>query len=93
MYNKCEIVFDPIKNASNIEKHEGVSLAKAIDFDWDTALTWNDQRHDYKEQRIRGIGYIATRLFHVVYVDRGEQRRIISLRKANQREEKRYAKA
>ena len=93
MYNKLKIVFDPVKNLQNIAKHSGMSLAKAVEFDWDTALTWKDQRNDYKEHRMRGIGYIGMRLFHIVYVDRGEQRRIISLRKANKREEKRYAKA
>ena len=42
--------------------------------------------------RMIGIGYIGDRLFNVVFVERGEERRIISLRKANQREVKRYAK-
>ena len=92
MYNKFQIVFDPAKNQSNILKHSGASLQDALRFEWDTALTWVDQRHDYQEQRMRAIGYIGVRLFHVVYVDRGPQRRIISLRKANQREEQHYAK-
>jgi uncharacterized DUF497 family protein len=38
------------------------------------------------------FGYISNRLHYVVYVDRDDVRRIISLRKANSREEKRYAK-
>ena len=46
---------------------------------------------DYGEDRIAGLGYIGDRLFYVVFVARGEERRIISLRKANQREVKRYA--
>ena len=91
MYNKLEIVFDSVKNLQNIAKHDGLSLAKAIEFEWGSALTWPDQRQDYKELRIRGIGYIGNRLFHVVFVDRDLQRRVISLRKANKREEKRYA--
>jgi uncharacterized protein (DUF4415 family) len=37
------------------------------------------------------LGYIGDRLFYVVFVVRGEARRFISLRKANQREVKRYA--
>jgi len=39
------------------------------------------------------IGYapIGERVFCVVFTDRGDQRRIISLRKANAREVKRYA--
>jgi uncharacterized DUF497 family protein len=40
-----------------------------------------------------GIAYIGLRLFVVVYVDRSEVRRIISLRKANRREINRYAEA
>jgi hypothetical protein len=38
-----------------------------------------------------GIGYIGVRLYYLAYVDRGEIRRIISLRKASLREAKRYA--
>ena len=37
------------------------------------------------------LGYIGGRLFDVVVVGRVEARRIISLRKANQREVRRYA--
>jgi uncharacterized DUF497 family protein len=37
------------------------------------------------------IAYFGERLYYVVYVDREEVRRIISLRKANLREVKRYA--
>lgn len=39
------------------------------------------------------IAYIEDRLYYVVYVDRDNARRIISLRKANLREVKRYAEA
>ena len=85
-----EVTFDPAKDASNIEKH-GVSLVEAAEFEWDEAITWADQRHDYDENRMIGLGYIRDRLFNVVFVDRGETYRIISLRKANQREVKRYA--
>ena len=40
-----------------------------------------------------GLAYIGLRLYLVVYVDRDEGRRIISLRKANRREVNRYAQA
>lgn len=85
-----EISFDPTKDAGNIEKH-GVSLAEASGFEWDEAIIWADQRHEYGENRMIGLGYIGDRLFNVVFVDRGAVYRIISLRKANQREVKRYA--
>lgn len=52
-----------------------------------------DDREDYSEVRMIGFAYIGTRLYCVVYTDRGDVRRVISLRKANRREEKRYATA
>lgn len=84
------IEFDPIKDHSNHEKH-GVSLADANLFEWDSAVTWQDIRHDYQEPRMTGLGYIGNRLFCIVFVDRADKRRIISLRKANTREINRYA--
>ena len=84
------IQFDPAKDAKNTDKH-GVSLGAAEGFEWEQAVTWPDQRRDYGEDRIAGLGYIGDQLFYVVFVARGEVRRIISLRKANQREVKRYA--
>ncbi|MFP5391633.1 MAG: BrnT family toxin [Gammaproteobacteria bacterium] len=86
------ITFDPVKDQTNTEKH-GVSLAAAVEFEWDDALTWADERKAYGEGRMCAIGYIGNRLHYVVFVDRGEARRVISLRKANSREEKRYAEA
>ena len=83
--------FDAAKDASNVQKH-GVSLSVAVDLEWETALTWLDTRNVYNEPRQCGIGYIGLRLFYVAFVDRAEMRRIISIRKANQREETRYAK-
>jgi uncharacterized DUF497 family protein len=85
-----EIAFDTNKDAANLEKH-GISLAAAAMIEWDDALTWTDDRNNYGETRMCAIAYIGNRLHYVAYVDRSEARRIISLRKANSREEKRYA--
>ena len=54
---------------------------------------WQDERFDYDEDRMVALGYIGPRLHCVVFVDRPDGRRIISLRKANTREVKRYAEA
>ena len=54
-------------------------------------VTWTDVRREYGEMRMAGIGYIGQRLFYVVFVDRVDGRRVISLRKANVRVVKRYA--
>lgn len=87
-----EIAFDPAKDTANVKKH-GVSLAAAASIEWDDSLTWKDERHAYGEARMCAIAYIGDRLYYVVYVDRDEVRRVISLRKANLREIKRYAEA
>jgi uncharacterized DUF497 family protein len=83
------IIFDTVKDASNIKKH-GVSLGQASQLEWNTALIWVDNRFDYKELRECALALLGDRLFYVTFVDRAEGRRIISLRKANSREVKRY---
>ena len=84
------IEFDPAKDQANQEKHH-VSLGMATSMEWDAGMTWDDARRDYGEPRQCGLVPIGARLYHVVFVDRGNHRRIISLRKANRREVKRYA--
>ena len=49
-----------------------------------------DARHSYGEDRYQLIGRIEKRLFFLVYTPRQEAIRIISARKANTREVKRY---
>jgi len=49
-----------------------------------------DTRKDYGEARVIGYAPIGERLYCVVFVERDEGRRIISLRKANSREVARY---
>ena len=85
------ISFDTTKDAANMAKH-GVSLGAAAQLEWDSAVVWPDVRRAYGEPRQCGIGYIGLRVFYVAFVDRSEGRRIISLRKANPREMKLYAK-
>ncbi len=93
MHNKCmEIEFDATKNAANLAKHE-VTLSEAENMEWDTLWAFPDERRHYGEERMVGFAYIGLRLYCVVYTDRGNTRRIISLRKANSREMKRYAEA
>ncbi|MXS82092.1 BrnT family toxin [Nitrosomonas oligotropha] len=84
-----KITFDSAKDAVNIAKH-GVSMALASELDWESAQLWQDTRMEYGEVRIIALALIETRLFYVVFTDRGDYRRIISLRKANAREVKRY---
>jgi uncharacterized protein len=85
-----KISYDPAKSEANRAKH-GVELGAAERLEWGTAVTWLDNRKDYGEWRECGIGYIGLTLYFVAFVDRDQIRRIISLRKANRKEVKRYA--
>jgi uncharacterized protein len=80
-----KLEFDPAKDASNILKH-GISLARAADLEWDECWERVDDRAEYGELRYIGIAPLENRLHVVVYTERGNIMRVISLRKANQRE-------
>lgn len=83
---------DPKKESRNISERN-LSLDLAEQLDWAIALIWEDKRKDYGEQRYCALGFIADRLHSVVFTPRDGKPRIISLRKANKREVKRYEKA
>jgi uncharacterized DUF497 family protein len=85
------ISFDAAKDAANLAKH-GVSLGLAARLEWDAAVTWADTRREYGEERRCALVLLDERLFFVAFVDRADGRRIISLRKANDREMRHYAK-
>ncbi len=80
-----DITFDQAKSVANLKKH-GLTLGDAGFIDWDTLMTKKDVRREYAETRMIGYAFIGERLHCVVYTDRGNKRRIISLRKANNRE-------
>ena len=81
---------DPKKLAENVTKHQ-VWFDLADDFEWDTATIIADNRRQYAESRFRATGLIAQRLYVLVFCFRETKIRLISLRKANSREVKRYA--
>lgn len=85
-----EITYDPAKDVANKAKH-GVSLALAAELEWDSAMVWPDTRHNYGEPRQSALAVLGARVYFVAFVDRADERRIISLRKANQREVRDYA--
>ena len=84
-----EIEFDPVKDMANQTKH-GVSLSMAGELNWEAALVWVDDRFEYNETRIIALAPKTEMLYYVAFVERGEIRRIISLRRANRREVKFY---
>ena len=68
-------------------------MALAEKFEWEDAFAWADRRFEYDEDRWTAIGFVGARMYVVVFVDRADSRRIISLRKANDREVRKYAEA
>ena len=86
------IEFDPAKDALNRARH-GVSLALARELDWDAALVWMDYRFDYDEVRMIALAPKTNTLYYVAFVERGNRRRIISLRRATRREVNHYVES
>ena len=89
-YNKTvRYEWDEGKRQANIIKH-GVDFAEMERFQWDSALTEPDLRRNYDEPRFIALGNIGNRLHVVVFTMREESTRIIGLRKANEREVRKY---
>jgi uncharacterized DUF497 family protein len=83
------ISFDPAKNERNIAER-GISFEAVAEFEWDTALVVEDLRKQYGEQRYQALGLIEGRLHALVFTPRAGMVHVISLRKANRRETRRY---
>jgi uncharacterized DUF497 family protein len=71
----------------------GLDFADIARVDWDTAFTIEDMRVDYAEARFVTTDPINNRLCVFAWCWRGEALRVISLRKANERERNKYEKA
>ncbi|MCL2661074.1 MAG: BrnT family toxin [Acidobacteriaceae bacterium] len=86
-----KIAYSSAKDTINQRKH-GISLQRAEDFDFDTALFDVDDREDYGEIRHIALGFIDTHLYALAFTQVSEVViRAISLRKATPHERKRYA--
>jgi uncharacterized protein len=83
------ITFDPEKRRL-ILKNRGLDLADAdLVFSGNT-LTVTDDRQDYGETRFITIGFLDGRMVVIVWTQRETSRRVISMRKANDREQALY---
>ena len=81
--------WDGGKSGENL-RIRGFSFALVERFDWTGALTRRDFRIESEERWI-SLGLVAERMYVVVWTPRGPYTRIISMRKANDREVARYA--
>jgi uncharacterized DUF497 family protein len=83
------ITYDPAKNERNI-RERGLSFERAADFDFATAV-FNTEARKNEVRRI-AVGYLDKRLHLLCYVPKPDGIRVISFRKTNKREAKRYGK-
>ena len=70
----------------------GLDFARAGEIFLGRHFTAEDTREDYMEPRFITVGKLDNRMIVLVWTPRGEVRRIISLRRANEREITRYSK-
>ena len=84
-----KVEFDAAKRAGTLEQR-GLDMARAGEVFEGATLTIEDDRMDYGETRYITIGFLDERMVVLVWTPRGDVHRIISMRKANDREKAIY---
>ena len=84
------IEFDPEKRATTL-LHRGLDMADAALVLAAKNITFEDVRNNYGEERYITIGLIEKRMVYIAWTPRDGAYRIISMRKANEREQKKYS--
>ena len=84
------VEFDQAKRAVTLAER-GLDFADAINVFEGRSITFEDERRAYGESRFITIGELGERMVVIVWTPRGDSRRIISMRRANDREQALYA--
>jgi uncharacterized DUF497 family protein len=84
------ITFDPAKRNKTLATR-GLAFEDAVLVFEGATLEVDDNRQDYGEIRIVCYGYLMGRMVVVGYTQRGQDRHVFSMRKANAREKARIA--
>jgi len=87
-----EFTWDENKRRRNLEKH-GIDFADAELIFSRPLLVKRDIRRDYQEERWAALGQLKKMVVFIAFTIRGDEVRIISLRRANKKERGIYAKA
>ena len=83
------IQFDPAKRKATLEAR-GLDMVRAGELFAGATLTVEDDRRDYGEDRFITIGFLDGAMVVLVWTLREGAHRIISMRKANEREQTLY---
>ena len=85
------ITYDPAKRDWTL-RERGLDFEDAAKVFADLTIDIPDLRRAYGEPRINTVGHLGGRMLIVCWTPRGDDRRIISMRRANEREKARYGK-
>ena len=83
------VEFDQAKRDVTLAER-GLDFADAINVFEGRSITFEDERRAYGESRFITIGELGERMVVIVWTPRGDSRRIISMRRANDREQALY---
>ena len=86
-----KISYDPAKRDATLA-NRSLDFAEAAEVFGGPVFEQRDDRFDYGELRYITVGLLRARMVVVVWTRRGSVRHIISMRKANDREQARYEK-
>ena len=84
-----QVEYDRAKRDTTL-RTRGLDMAQANKVFDGTTVTIEDDRKDYGEPRYITIGFLVGRMVFVAWTPRANARRIISMRKANAREQALY---
>lgn len=84
-----KLEWDIQKSINNFQKH-GLSFEDAVHVLQGRTITFEDSRQNYGETRYITLGELEGRVVILVHTTRNDYVRIISMRKANEREKKIY---
>ena len=84
-----DLEFDQDKRDKTLQER-GLDFSRAVEVFQGVHFTGQDTRANYVEDRFITVGWLDARLVVLVWTPRGDARRIISMRKANDREKALY---
>jgi len=91
IHKSVDISFDPDKRAKTL-KERGLDFARANEVFAGRVYTAQDTRLADSEERFISVGHLDGRMVVLVWTPTATGRRIISMRKANDREQEKFTK-
>jgi uncharacterized protein len=82
--------FDPAKRSANLKKHGFDLTAARSVIESGNAVTFEDKRFEYDEERFVTLGLYQESVVVIVTAESGDDVRVISMRKADKHEQKIY---